>query len=158
MINISLSNIKETHSNLKIQVGCMKEEIVADIYYYLISLTEEEKPLFKDIFLNFLNKVINYTRNLKPNEQINIPIALYDEYTDFIVVREFGSKGICNLYYCSAHIEGWRIQPFSDIHIELNQDLVFAYLGGVYCTKDEILNSLRESIYSIKTLEQNRTN
>lgn len=124
----------------------MREEVLADSYFFLIGLPEGDKTnfntLLKDNFKNISLKI----ESLKPNEQLNIPIALYDEYTDFICIRNFNLSGACNLYLCSAFIEGWKINPWSKDNYALDQDLIFSYKGGVDCNIRDVVRGLNESI------------
>ena len=146
MIRLSLLNKKDLHEDLKIQIGCMDKETLADSYYFFIGLTEDDKPRFRTLFKDHFNSISLKIEQLQPNEQLNIPIALYDEYTDFICVRNFNSRGVCNLYLCSAYIEGWKINPWGNDNYNLDKNLVFGYRGGVNCNIQDVVKGLKESL------------
>lgn len=147
MINIAFIEKGEyRHEDMEIRVGGMSQTIVADTYFYYDNLTNKSELNFKIHFKELLYRILNSVKELDVNQLINIPIALYDEYTDFISIKLFNNTGMCNIYYSSAFICGYELNPWNDINYNLDKDLVYAYQGGIFCDIDDIVKGLNESI------------
>ena len=149
MINISISEQSDKHQDLTFHIGGMIEPAVVDTYYFYLSLNDGDKPFFLEKFKFWLIKIVDLVKQINTNQELNIPICLYDEYSEFISIKKFNNKGMCNLYLKSVSIEGYTFNPWTDTNMSIQKDLIHAYKGGVICHIDEIIEGLEDSIRNI---------
>ena len=147
MIYIKLENGDgHLHEDMELNIQGMTAPKVSDRYWWMVSLTEDEKPEFNKKFVDRILDFINQIREEVIGKMILFPFDISDQSSGFIIVKKLSLNGNCNLFYADSYWCGGDFNPWTARHFNISFKDIVAIRGGIVVKIDEIIAGLNQSI------------